>query len=70
MAQKLIDRTIDIFGALIQIDTDQGRSFESDVFQEMCKVFGNGKTRTAPYRHKSDELVERANRTIENMYAS
>lgn len=54
----------------MQIDTDQGRSFESEVFQEMCKVFGNGKTRTAPYRHKSDELVERANRTIENMYAS
>lgn len=67
MAQKLIDKKIDIFGVPMQIYTDQGRSFESDVFQEMCKVFGNGKTRTAPYRPKSDELVERANKTIKNM---
>lgn len=70
VAQKLVDRIISIFGAPMQIHSDQGRSFESDVFQEMCKIFGIEKTRTTPYRPQSDGLVERANRTIENMLAS
>ena len=54
----------------MQIHSDQGRSFESDVFREMCRLLGIEKTRTTPYRPQSDGLVERANRTIENMLAS
>ena len=70
VAQKLIDRLISIFGTPMQIHSDQGRSFESDVFREMCRLLGIEKTRTTPYRPQSDGLVERANRTIENMLAS
>lgn len=54
----------------MQMHSDQGRAFESNVFQEMCKIFRIEKTRTTPYIPQSDGLVERANRTIENMLAS
>ena len=54
----------------MQIHSDQGRSFESNVFKEMCNLLGIEKTRTSPYRPQSDGMVERANRTIENMLAS
>ena len=43
---------------------------ELDVFQEMCKILGKEKTRTTPYNPQSDGMVERANRTIENMLST
>ena len=67
IAQKVLDRIITIFGVPMQIHSDQGRSFESKIFQEMCKLLGIEKTRTTPYRPQSDGMIERANRTIANM---
>jgi hypothetical protein len=51
----------------MHIHSDQGKTFESEIFQEICKIFGIIKTRTTPYRPQSDGMIERANRTIENM---
>lgn len=48
VAQKLIERLISIFGAQVHIHSDLGRSFESDIFREICKIFGIEKTRTTP----------------------
>ena len=70
VAQKLVDRIVSIFGVPMQLHSDQGRMFESDVFQEMCKILGIEKTRTTPYHPQSDGMVERANRTIENMLSA
>lgn len=64
IAQKLIVHVISIFGVPIQIHSDQGQTFESDVFKEICKILGIDKTRTTPYRPQSDGMIERANRTI------
>ena len=54
----------------MQIHSDQGQTFESDVFKEMCRILGIEKTRTTPYRPQSDGMIERANRTIENMLSA
>ena len=70
VAQKLVDQIVSIFGVPMQIHSDQGRMFESDVFQEMCKILGIEKTRTTPHHPQSDGMVERANRTIENMLST
>ena len=67
VAQKVVDRIVTIFGTPLQLHSDQGKTFESEVFQEMCKILGIHKTRTTPYRPQSDGMIERANRTIENM---
>ena len=70
IAQKLVDRVVTIFGVPMELHSDQGPSFESNVFQEMCKILGIHKTRTTPYRPQSDGMIERANQTIENMLSA
>ena len=67
IAQKIIDRIVTIFGIPMQIHSDQGRSFESSIFQEMCNLLGIEKTRSTPYRPQSNGMIERANQTIANM---
>jgi transposase InsO family protein len=70
VANKLVDRVISILGVPMEIHSDQGSNFESQVFKEMCKLLGLHKTRTTSLRPQSDGMVERFNATIENMLAS
>ena len=46
------------------IFTDQGRNFESRLFQELCKGLLICKAKTAPYRPSVNGQVERYNRTL------
>lgn len=50
-----------------EIHSDQGRQFESQLFKEMCNLLGIDKTRTTAFYPASDGLVERVQRTIEDM---
>ena len=70
VATKLVNRFISIFGVPLQLHTDLGSNFESKVFQEVCKLMGINKTRTTVRRPQSDGMVERANRSIQNMISS
>lgn len=70
IASKLVNRFISIFGCPLQLHTDMGRNFESQLFQEVCKLLGINKTRTTPKRPQSDGMIERAQRTIQNMITS
>ena len=70
VARKLTDEFFFRFGPPEQLHSDQGRSFESDVVAEMCRLLGVVKTRTTPYHPQSDGLVERLNRTLLQMLAT
>jgi len=63
-AQALVDNWVLLFGAPLRIHSDQGREFESGLFQSMLRLLGVKKTRTNPYCPQSDGLVERFNRTL------
>lgn len=67
VAKKLMEQWISRFGVMQYLHTDQGREFESKVFQALCSLLGIKKTRTTPYHPQSDGLVERNNRTIKDM---
>ncbi|KAK3088175.1 hypothetical protein FSP39_015678 [Pinctada imbricata] len=67
VADKLCTEFISRFGTPIQIHTDQGREFESELFSQMCKNLDIDKTRCTPYRPNSDGLVEIFNKTLQQM---
>ena len=70
IAEKLVNRFILILGVPLKLRTDRATNFKSKVFQEVCKLLFIDKTRTTPRRPQSDGMVERANRSIQNMIAS
>ena len=61
VADALVTKFFTRFGVPCFLYTDQGRDFESLLFQHVCNLLGIQKTRTAPYRPQSDGLVERFN---------
>ena len=46
VSQKLVDEFISRFGIPQEIHSDQGRKFESKIFQNLCQLLGIRKTRT------------------------
>jgi transposase InsO family protein len=67
VARLLMEEFVCRFGVPRQVHSDQGRQFESGVFQELCRLLRIDKTRTTPYHPQSDGLVERFNKTVEDM---
>ena len=67
IARKVVEEFICRFGVPLAIHTDQGRQFESALFREMCHLLDIDKTRTTAFHPQSGGLVERMNRTLENM---
>lgn len=64
VANALVGGMFSRLGVPESIHSDQGRNFESSVFNTMCKQLGMHKTRTTPLHPQSDGLVERFNRTL------
>ena len=52
------------------IHSDQGRNFESNIMQEICRLMRIHKSRTTAYRPQCDGPVEQQNRTIQEILAS
>ena len=67
VASTLVDQFIYRFGVPKIIHSDQGAQFTSQLFQELCKLLGIDKTRTTAFHPASDGLIERTQRTIEDM---
>ena len=44
VAEKLVNEFIARFGAPLEVHTDQGRNFESDLFKEVCSLLDDKKT--------------------------
>ena len=66
-ARILWDNFICHYGFPEQFMSDQGRNFESDLIQELCKIAGVKKLHTTPYHPQSNGQCERFNSTLCNM---
>ena len=70
VAERLVEDVFSRLGMPVCLHSDQGKQFESSLFQELCRLLGIHKTRTTPYHPQSDGLVERANCTVQNVLAA
>ncbi|CAC5370888.1 unnamed protein product [Mytilus coruscus] len=52
------------YGCPTELHSDQGRQYESLIFKELCQLLEIHKTRTTPLHPRSDGMVERMNRTV------
>ena len=62
VATALVENWISRFGVPLELHSDQGSNFESQVFGEVAKLLGLRKTRTTPLHPQSDGMVERFTR--------
>ena len=70
VAHILVSRVFSRFGPPTVIHSDQGRNFESTLMHEIYNLMGIKKTRTTAYHQQCDGLVERQNRTIQNIISA
>lgn len=64
VAKIIYEGWITRFGCPIRLTSDQGRQFESALFQELMKCMGIHKIRTTPYHPQSNGAVERWHRSL------
>ena len=60
----LINNWIVNFGAMLQLHSDRGKSFEAEVVELLCNHYGVKKTRTTPYHPQGNGQAERFNKTL------
>ena len=66
-ARILWDNFICHYGFPEKFISDQGRNFESDLIEELCKIAGVKKVHTTPYHPQGNGQCERFNSTLCNM---
>ena len=66
-AQKLLYEVISRWGCPLSIHSDQGRTYESRVFKELCRMLEIRKTRTSARNPRGNGQAERFNRTLLRM---
>ena len=64
VARDIFDRLICVHGCPLSITSDNGAAFISDMFKEMCRMFGVTQKFSSSYHVKTSGAVERANRSL------
>jgi len=64
VAKNFYNHWITRFGVPIQVITDQGRQFESELFRSLAKLCGAKITHTTPYHPQCNGKIERLHRTL------
>ena len=67
VAQVLVDKVFCYLGMPLQILSDQGINFQSELFKELCEMMNIEKIRTSAYKPSTNGAVERFHRTLNSM---
>lgn len=69
IADVFVKQFISRHGVPLEVHTDQGKNFESNIFQGIMRLLGIRKTRTTALHPQSDGQIERHHQTILNYLA-
>ena len=64
VSHALLSTWVSRFGVPLFLITDQGRQFESALFQHLSKITGFQRLRTSPYHPEGNGMIERFHRTL------
>lgn len=64
VATAFVTNWISRYGVPIRITTDQGRQFESHLFQQLNQLLGTKRFRTTAYHPQANRMIERFHRTM------
>ncbi len=64
VARVLANQILPLWGAPVQIESDQGTHFTGQIMKSICKMLNINQRFHVSYRPQSSEIVERSNRTI------
>ena len=68
-ANALVDHWISRFRCPHSLHSDQGRNFESRLFEQLLQLLETDKTRTTPFHPQSNAVIEGMNKTLQSMLA-
>jgi len=69
VAKLLVDRVFCVHGCPIQILSDRGPNFESELFKELCQRLAIDKIRTTAYQPSTNGAIERFHATMHSLLA-
>ncbi|MCG8033309.1 MAG: DDE-type integrase/transposase/recombinase [Candidatus Thiodiazotropha taylori] len=67
VAHKLVMEFFTKYGLPLDLHSDQGKNFQSELFRQVCCLLEINQTKTTSYRACSNGMVERFNQTLVNM---
>jgi transposase InsO family protein len=70
VAKVLVNELFFRFGVCKRIHSNRGKSFESEIIQQLCTIYRIKKTRTTAYHPQGNGQCERFNRTLHDLLRS
>ena len=64
VAKALVEKWFHMYRIPSRIHSDQGKSFDNEVIQSLCKLYGVQQSLTCPYNPRGNAQCERFNRTM------
>ena len=64
VAKALVEKWFHVYGIPLRIHSDQGRSFNNEMIQSLCKLYGVQQSLTCLYNPRGNAQCERFNRTM------
>ena len=67
VAKALVDKWFYVYGIPTRIHSDQGKSFDNKIIEQLCKIYGVKQSTSTPYNPCGNSPCERLNHTLQNL---